>query len=80
MATWGLGTQIHLVGGLHGVLEVFYNDPYAGKIGGAYQAGFRHIVSDSVQVDLTMGGGIFGSEQIPTFVGMGLSMVSGKLY
>jgi hypothetical protein len=80
VATWGLGTQIRLIGGLHGVLEVFYNDPYAGKTGGAYQAGFRHIVSDSVQVDLTMGGGIFGSEQIPTFVGMGLRMVSDKLF
>ncbi|HEY3278786.1 MAG TPA: hypothetical protein VGJ94_19395 [Syntrophorhabdaceae bacterium] len=80
VATWGLGTQIHMVRGLHAVLEVFYNDPYAGRTGGAYQAGFRHVVSDSVQVDLTMGGGIFGSEQIATFVGMGLRMVSGKLY
>jgi hypothetical protein len=80
VATWGLGTQIRLVGGLHGVLEVFYNDPYIGKIGGAYQAGFRHIISDNIQVDLTMGGGLFGSEQINTFVGMGLRLVSDRLW
>jgi hypothetical protein len=80
VATWGLGTQIRLIGGLHAVLEIFYNDPYAGKTGGAYQVGFRHIVSDSVQVDMTMGGGFFGSEQMPTFAGMGLRMVSDKLW
>jgi hypothetical protein len=80
VATWGLGTQIRLIGGLNGVLEVFYNDPYAGKIGGAYQAGFRYIVSDQLQIDTTVGGGIFGSEQINTFVGMGLRVVSDKLY
>lgn len=80
VATWGLGTQIHLIGGLHGVLEAFYNDPYAGKTGGAYQVGFRHIISEQVQVDLTMGGGLFGSEQINTFAGMGLRIVSDKLY
>jgi hypothetical protein len=80
VATWGLGTQIRLIGGLHGVLEVFYNDPYVGKIGGAYQAGFRQIVSDNLQLDLTMGGGLFGSEQIPTFVGMGVRIVSDKLW
>lgn len=80
VATWGLGTQVRLIGGLHGVLEVFYNDPYVGKIGGAYQAGFRHIVTDNLQIDLTMGGGLFGSEQMPTFVGMGLRIVGDKLW
>lgn len=80
VATWGLGTQIRLMGGLHGVAEVFYNDPYVGKIGGAYQVGFRHIISDSVQFDMTMGSGLFGSEQMSTFVGMGLRIVSDKLW
>lgn len=80
VATWGLGTQIRVIGGLNAVLEVFYNDPYAGKTGGAYQVGFRYIVSDGIQIDATMGGGIFGSEQIPAFGGMGLRMVSDKLW
>ncbi|MBA4418431.1 MAG: hypothetical protein C0392_11080 [Syntrophus sp. (in: bacteria)] len=80
VGTWGLGTQFRIIGGFHGVAEIFYNDPYAGKIGGAYQVGFRHIVSDSVQIDMTMGSGLFGSEQIPTFVGMGIRLVSDKLW
>ncbi len=80
IATWGLGTQIRVVGGFHAVAEIFYNDPYAGKIGGAYQIGFRQIFSDSVQFDMTMGGGIFGCEQIATFGGMGLRLVSDKLW
>jgi len=80
VATWGLGTQIRMIGGLNAVLEVFYNDPYAGKTGGAYQVGFRYIISDSVQLDLTTGSGLFGSQQINTFVGMGLRMVSDKLF
>ena len=80
VATWGLRTQIRLVGGLHAVLEVFYNDPYAGKIGGAYQAGFRHIVNDNLQLDLTMGGGLFGADQINTFAGMGVRIVSDRLW
>ncbi len=80
VGTWGLGTQIRLIGGLHGVLEMFYNDPYAGKTGGAYQAGFRQIVTDNLQIDMTIGGGFFGSEQMPTFFGMGLRIVSDRLW
>ncbi len=78
--TWGIGTQFRILGGLNGVFEVFYNDPYAGKTGGAFQAGFRYIISDNVQLDITTGSGLFGSQQINTFVGMGLRMVSDKLW
>ena len=80
VGTWGLGTQIRMIGGLHAVLEVFCNDPYAGKTGGAYQVGFSHIFNDSVQFDATVGSGLFGSEQINTFFGMGLRIVSDKLF
>ena len=79
VSTWGLGTQIGIIGRLNGVLEIFYNDPYAGKTGGAYQIGFRYIVSEQVQIDLTMASGLFGSQQINTFVGVGLRLVSDKL-
>jgi hypothetical protein len=80
VATWGLGTQFRISGGLNGVAEVFYNDPYAGRTGGAYQVGFRHIFNDSIQLDMTTGSGLFGSEQINTFVGMGLRIVSDRLW
>jgi len=32
------------------------------------------------QVDLTMGGGLFGSDQLNTFAGMGLRIVSDRLW
>ncbi len=80
VGTWGLGTQIRMIGGLHAVMEIFCNDPYAGKSGGAYQAGFRHIVSDNIQIDLTGGSGLFGSDQIDSFVGMGIRIVFDKLW
>ncbi len=80
VATWGLGAQFRIAGGFHGVAEVYYNDPYAGKIGGAYQVGFRHVFSDAVQFDMTTGSGLFGSEQINTFIGAGLRIVSDKLW
>lgn len=80
VGTWGIGSQIRLIGGLHAVMEIFCNDPYAGKSGGAYQVGFRHIVSDSIQIDLTGGSGLFGSEQMNSFVGMGFRFVTGKLW
>jgi hypothetical protein len=80
VGTWGIGSQVRLIGGLHAVMEIFCNDPYSGKTGGAFQVGFRHIISDSVQIDLTGGSGIFGSEQMPSFVGMGIRFVSDKLW
>jgi len=80
VGTWGLGTQIRMIGGLHAVMEIFCNDPYAGKSGGAYQAGFRHIVSDDIQIDLTGGSGLFGTNRINSFVGMGIRFVSDKLW
>ena len=80
VGTWGLGTQIRMIGGLHAVMEIFCNDPYAGKSGGAYQAGFRHILNDHIQLDLTGGSGLFGSDRINSFVGMGIRIVSDKLW
>ncbi len=80
VGTWGIGSQVRLIGGLHAVMEIFCNDPYSGKTGGAYQVGFRHIISDSLQLDLTGGSGLFGSEQMSSFVGMGLRFVTGKLW
>lgn len=59
--TWGLGTQIRLVGGLHLVGEIFSGDPYIPDVGLSYQVGFRHFFSDLLQIDATLGNGITGS-------------------
>ncbi|WP_394829171.1 hypothetical protein [Pendulispora albinea] len=74
--TWGIGTQIRMVGGLHVVGEVFSGDPYADAPGGAFQTGVRHFVSSSVQVDATVGAGIFGESLLPAWGSIGFRIAS----
>lgn len=73
--TWGVGTQVRLMGGLHVVGEVFHGDPYAGDAGGAFQTGFRHFISDRIQVDATIGSGLWGDNKPETFMGCGLRII-----
>lgn len=74
--TWGLGTQIKTIGGLHAIAEVFSGDPYVPGSGLAYQAGFRHFVSDFVQLDITIGQGISGENKLPLWYGGGIRLVT----
>ena len=74
-ATWGIGTQIRMIGGLHYVGEVFHGDPYAGDAGWAFQTGLRHFISEQVQLDATVGSGFAGNNQPKTFVGCGLRVI-----
>ena len=80
ITTWGVGAQIRLIGGLHSVSEIFYGDPYSGKEGGAFQVGFRHFISESVQVDATVGSGLWGTPRVETFVGFGFRIAFGQLW
>lgn len=73
--TWGLGTQIRLVGGLHSVMEIFSGDPYSQESSGAFQAGFRYFISEKVQVDATAGSGLWGSPAIDAWAGCGLRVI-----
>lgn len=73
--TWGIGTQIRLIGGLHFVGEVFHGDPYAGDAGGAYQTGIRYFISEKVQIDATVGSGLWGDNKPVTFFGCGLRVI-----
>ena len=75
--TWGLGTQIGIMGGLNAVAEIFSGDPYSQTAGRAFQAGFRYFVSRWVQVDATVGSGLRGSPEIDNWVGCGLRMIFG---
>jgi len=74
-ATWGLGTQVRVIGGLHFVGEVFHGDPYAGDSGWAFQTGVRYFVSERVQLDATVGSGFAGNNQPKEFAGCGLRVV-----
>ena len=77
--TWGLGAQLRLIAGLHVVGEVISGDPYEPTAGGAGQAGFRYIISDRVQVDATVGGGLWGETRLPMWGTAGLRLVGGPL-
>ncbi len=78
--TWGVGTQVRLIGDFHGVFELFSGDPYAPSLGGAIQAGFRHIFNDHLQLDATMGSGVFGDTPLPFWVSSGVRIVSHELF
>ncbi len=80
VATWGIGTQVHLFGGLNGIFEVFYNDPYGGDNGGAFQTGFRYFISEKVQLDMTGGTGLWGNPHLPAYYGAGIRIVTDRLW
>ena len=74
--TWGIGTQIRTLGGLHLIGELFSGDPYVPGSGLAYQTGFRHFVSNFVQLDLTAGQGISGDNKLAFWYGGGIRVVT----
>ena len=74
--TWGLGTQIKAFRGLHLVGEVFSGDPYVPGSGLTFQAGFRHLLSNFVQLDFTAGRGISGRNVLPFWYGAGVRLVT----
>jgi hypothetical protein len=75
ITTWGIGTQIRLIGGLHSVAEIFSGDPYTQASGHAFQVGLRYFISRNIQVDATVGSGLGGSSTIDTWAGCGLRMI-----
>ena len=78
-ATWGTGSQVLLRGGFHVVSEVFSGDPYAESSGMAFQAGFRHFVSQYIQIDATVGTGISGQPRLPVWATVGLRLATPPL-
>lgn len=76
VATWGFGTQIRTVGGLHVVGELFSGDPYVPGTGTAYQAGIRYFVSNLLQVDSTVGKGLAGAVRLPFWFSAGIRIVT----
>jgi hypothetical protein len=75
LSVWGLGTQVKAYKGLHVVAEIVAGDPYVPGTGTAYQMGFRHFISELVQIDVEIGQGISGEHRVPFWVGFGLRLV-----
>lgn len=76
---WGIGAQLRIVAGLHVVAELISGDPYEPTSGGAGQAGMRYIVSDRLQLDATVGGGLWGATPLPTWGTAGVRLVGGPV-
>lgn len=74
--TWGFGAQVRTVGGLHVLGEIFSGDPYVPGSGISCQAGFRHFISDFIQLDLTVGKGISGEATLPVWYSVGVRLVT----
>jgi hypothetical protein len=62
---------------LYGVGEIFFGDPYSGDNGGNFQTGFRYFVSQRMQIDATVGSGLWGENRLDTFIGVGLRVILG---
>lgn len=78
--TWGVGLQLRTFAAFHLVGEFFSGDPYASGAGGAAQGGFRYIFNDHVQLDATVGGGVFGATPLPFWASSGVRLVSHELW
>jgi hypothetical protein len=79
LTTWGVGSQVRTVGGLHLVGELFSGDPYVPGSGTSWQAGVRHFVSDMLQVDATLGEGLAGASRLPFWFSAGIRWVVGPI-
>lgn len=77
--TWGMGLQLRAFAGLHLVAEVVSGDPYEPGSGGAGQAGIRYILSDRIQLDATVGSGLWGESALPVWGTAGIRMVAGPI-
>ena len=75
----GVGTQIRLFAGLHGIGELVYGDAYTSIEALAVQGGFRYIFNDHVQLDATCGAGIAGQPR-PLWFSAGIRLVTPELW
>ena len=78
--TWGVGTQVETVYNLHLIGEVFSGDPYVQGAGGAFQAGIRAIFNEQLQLDATVGKGIWGDTLLPIWFTSGIRVVTADLF
>jgi hypothetical protein len=73
--TWGLGTQIKVYKGLHGVAEIVSGDPYIHDAGFVCQFGARHFINDNLQFDVAFGKGWGSENSMPYWISGGLRYV-----
>ena len=73
---WGIGTQVKIHKGFHGIGEFISGDPYVHNAGIGYQLGIRQFISDNLQVDFAVGNGIGGGKnRMPLWSSCGIRWV-----
>jgi len=73
---WGIGAQVKIYKGFHGIGEFISGDPYVHNAGIGYQLGVRQFISDDLQVDFAVGNGIGQSEnRMPLWLSCGIRWV-----
>ena len=73
--TWGIGTQVKVYKGLHGIAEIVSGDPYVHGAGMAYQFGARYFINDFLQCDLAFGKGIGNDNRTASWITGGIRYV-----
>ena len=74
--TWGVGTQVRIYKGFHGVGEFISGDPYVHNAGIGYQLGIRQFINDNLQIDFAIGHGIGGEDKkMPLWISSGIRWV-----
>ena len=72
---FGLGTQVKIYKGFHGIAEIVNGDPYIQNAGAQFQMGVRQFVSDKLQVDCAYGSGIGGDSRMSSWITAGIRYV-----
>jgi hypothetical protein len=87
LVTTGFGFQVRVLGGMHGLAEIYYGDPFDPQTNfPATQVGFRHIFSEQVQIDGTFGSTLRAIETLDGHRGLerwgtlGLRLVTPELW
>ena len=73
--SWGVGVQARLIDKFYFCTEIYQGDPYAITPGALYQVGLRYFISDTMQMDIATGKGIYGDPMLGQYVSAGFRIV-----
>lgn len=76
----GVGAQVRVWRGLQAIGEVVHGDAYDGDVGGVFQVGMRYVFSEGVELDATLGQGLWGAQARPVFATVGIRLVGNALF
>jgi hypothetical protein len=75
---FGLASEVGL-GRFRVIAEVYSGDPHGARVGNAVQGGFRFVITETVQLDVTAGTGL-GSPSLSPYATLGIRLVRPELW